>query len=105
MLAKALDGVINSFGADRLKLVQFIWARLRANGWDPLRDRTIVWQFIYLLFSGIPHTKTVLEDLLQYVNHLSGRKRSEVSMVFKGCLSFHRGRRGSKIYDILILAG
>ena len=69
----ALMEVLDQIWFDRLLLVQLLWAKLRAHGWT----RAPLYHFIWVYFSGIMHTKYVLEDALQHANHLvrSGRKQ------------------------------
>ena len=62
---------------DRLVLVQLLWAKLWAHGFikQPLLE------FLSTLYSGILHTKYVLEDALQHANHLvRASRKKEIRM-------------------------
>lgn len=52
--------------------MQICWAKLRAANFK----LQAVYQWLYVQFSGQPHTKTVLEDLLQHSNNLERAARS-----------------------------
>jgi hypothetical protein len=62
----ALMECLGQLWFDRLLLVQLLWAKLKAGGYM----RAPLYQFIWVYFSGIVHTKYVLEDALQHANHL-----------------------------------
>ena len=78
---------INNVWFNRLLLIRLVWARAHSSGWR----QSVLFRFVWRLFSPLAHTKFTQEDLLQELQHLSrgGRKQDArlVRVKYTACAS------------------